>query len=80
MENLNDKVWYRFLKVVFIIAFIGYQVGVIYSTFPTVSVYRCNNGKIVPFSHNNYAINDVYDYRVNKECDPNVIVPTFDKD
>lgn len=78
MENLNDKVWYRFLKVVFIIAFIVFNFIAFSFAFPQKYVYKCNDGKIIPLSHN-LAINDIYNFRVDKECDPNVVVPTYDK-
>jgi hypothetical protein len=79
MENLNDKIWYRFLKVVFIITFIMFQFATLFFAFPQKYVYRCNDGKIIPLSHNS-TINDSYSFRVDKECDPNVAVPTYDKD
>jgi len=80
MENLNDKVWYRLLKVIFIIAFLITLPFALFSDVPTKAVYRCNNsGKIIPFSHNS-TINDVLSFRVDKECNPNVVVPTYGED
>lgn len=76
MENLNNKVWYRFLKVVFIISFIVVNLSALPFAFHQKYVYRCNNGKIIPYSSSS-NIDDLY--RVDKECDPNVIVPTFDE-
>lgn len=49
MENLNDKSWYRLLKVIFIISFVLAQgislLIVYYFNYETLSFIRCNNGK-----------------------------------
>lgn len=78
MESLNDKVWYRLLKVIFIITFIISQFIAFSFAFPKKYVFMCETGKIIPFSHNS-SLNDSWYYRVDKECDPNVVVPIFDK-
>lgn len=78
MQNLNDKSWYRLLKVIFIIAFIVSQLSALSFSIAQKPVYKCDNGKIIPLSHNS-TLTDSWNYRVDKECDPTITTPTFDK-
>ncbi len=75
MENLNDKSWYRFLKVIFIISFIVVQSFAIVSFWndaPVKSFVKCDNGKILEYE--TYDISDNYYWA--KKCDPNFVAQT----
>lgn len=70
MENLNDKSWYRLLKVIFIISFILTQGSAIFSAWDhplTKSLVNCNNGKV--FEYTTYDFSDSYYW--DRKCDSN---------
>jgi hypothetical protein len=72
MENLNDKVWYRLLKVIFIFAFIlvqGYIITTVWDSPPTKKFINCDNGKIFDYMAYNISSNDYWE----KKCDPDFV-------
>lgn len=72
MENLNDKSWYRLLKVFFIITFIVIQGLIIVSIWEspvTREFIFCDNGKV--FQYTTYNLSDTYYWE--KKCDANFV-------
>lgn len=80
MENLNDKVWYRFLKVVFIIAFLIIQItgvsSVLESGFFKSNYIQCDNGKELNRYDYPKDVSDEVVINTSKICDENYVPET----
>ncbi|KKP32471.1 MAG: hypothetical protein A2312_02910 [Candidatus Staskawiczbacteria bacterium RIFOXYB2_FULL_32_9] len=82
MENFNDKVWYRLLKVIFIIAFVFFQVVsciIVFEIYGTKEIAPQSFqevGKLVKYVYGEY--NDLSDELVGKNLYENNISAWFD--
>jgi ribosomal protein L37E len=77
-KNPEDKAWFRFFKVAYIVGYvlsILLVVGISISTIPkekiddALSTIKCNNGKTYSLSRNNlYTSNSILDYSEDKNA------------
>ena len=84
MENFNDKVWYRLLKVIFIIAFVFFQVVsciIVFEIYGTKEIAPQSFqevGKLVKYVYGEYLA-DEYLFEIDKDIFLNGrIIPDLD--